>query len=126
MSCAITYYLTYYLTMRRQKQRRLAFTEDEDALLFQYVAEIATRTSELKGNKIYQAFAEENPRHPAQSWRDRAIRRKVGDHPNIIRFLGVSEGKHCIALPDGFSCIMLILYTCVNRVFRLRSINRCA
>src|SRR5205085_266611 len=49
-------------------------TKNEDALLFQYMARIATQTSELKGNKIYQAFAKENPRHLAQSWRDRAIR----------------------------------------------------
>ncbi|CAG8671100.1 774_t:CDS:1, partial [Paraglomus occultum] len=47
---------------------------EEDDLLFQYVARVAAQTDQLKGNKIYEAFAVENPRHHAQSWRDRAIR----------------------------------------------------
>ncbi|CAG8644468.1 2605_t:CDS:2 [Paraglomus occultum] len=60
--------------MKQQKQRRIPFTQEEDDLLFRYVARVAEKTDQLKGNKMYEAFAVENPRHPAQSWRDRAIR----------------------------------------------------
>ncbi|KAF9102570.1 hypothetical protein BGX27_010955 [Mortierella sp. AM989] len=50
------------------------FTLEEDRLLRKFVEEKKSKGAKIKGNRIYEEFATENPQHPSQSWRDRAVK----------------------------------------------------
>ncbi|OQO13231.1 hypothetical protein B0A48_01459 [Cryoendolithus antarcticus] len=56
---------------------RQPFTEEDDRVLKDWVNERVKLGELVKGNKIYRALAEKNPRHTAQSWRDRYVRHLV-------------------------------------------------
>nr|OQO22992.1 hypothetical protein B0A51_08271 [Rachicladosporium sp. CCFEE 5018] len=56
---------------------RQPFTEEDDRVLKDWVNEKVKLGELVKGNKIYRALAEKNPRHTAQSWRDRYVRHLV-------------------------------------------------
>ncbi|KAK6434841.1 hypothetical protein LTR95_008970, partial [Oleoguttula sp. CCFEE 5521] len=53
---------------------RQPFTKEDDRVLKEWVMERAKLGELVKGNKIYRALAEQNPRHTAQSWRDRYVK----------------------------------------------------
>ncbi|KFY39825.1 hypothetical protein V494_03816 [Pseudogymnoascus sp. VKM F-4513 (FW-928)] len=56
------------------KLTRTPFTGADDMAIRIWVAKAELKGLSVKGNEIYQQFAEKNPRHTAQSWRDRYIK----------------------------------------------------
>ncbi|KAG6086422.1 hypothetical protein E4U15_000696 [Claviceps sp. LM218 group G6] len=58
-------------TQESRKRTRTIFTPAEDAALLIYVE---SHTKDRTGNHIYKIFAESNPRHTWQSWRNRYVR----------------------------------------------------
>ncbi|KAF9913962.1 hypothetical protein BX616_009252 [Lobosporangium transversale] len=63
------------------------YSLEDDNLLRQYIKEKAKENAKLKGNCIYQDFAEAHKQHSWQSWRDRAVRvLKLTDPPSPYEF----------------------------------------
>ncbi|KAG5943877.1 hypothetical protein E4U59_007835 [Claviceps monticola] len=58
-------------TQESKKRTRTTFSPDEDAALLIYVE---SHTKDRTGNQIYKVFAESNPRHTWQSWRNRYMK----------------------------------------------------
>ncbi|KAG6118103.1 hypothetical protein E4U13_000505 [Claviceps humidiphila] len=58
-------------THESRKRTRTIFTPAEDASLLLYVE---SHTKDRTGNQIYKVFAESNPRHTWQSWRNRYMK----------------------------------------------------
>ncbi|OBT66920.1 hypothetical protein VE03_04197 [Pseudogymnoascus sp. 23342-1-I1] len=57
-----------------QKLTRTPFTHEESKAISIWVAKAERLGLSVKGNEIYEQFAEKNPRHTAQSWRDHWIK----------------------------------------------------
>ncbi|KAF2091555.1 hypothetical protein K490DRAFT_32368 [Saccharata proteae CBS 121410] len=53
---------------------RVPYSAADDVELYQWVKQCESQGLQIKGNKIYEQLAERNPRHPAQSWRDRYLK----------------------------------------------------
>ncbi|KAL4804509.1 Rap1 Myb domain-containing protein [Aspergillus unguis] len=58
---------------------RLAYTTQDDQFLYDYMQPYErSGGASIRGNKIYQELAAQNPRHTYQSWRDRYLKRVRG------------------------------------------------
>ncbi|KAI5208403.1 hypothetical protein AUEXF2481DRAFT_41322 [Aureobasidium subglaciale EXF-2481] len=57
-----------------KKATRTAFTDDDDKMLYKWVAKAHEEGLALQGNKLYQQLAAHNDRHTYHSWRDRYIK----------------------------------------------------
>ncbi|KAI5243364.1 hypothetical protein E4T43_04210 [Aureobasidium subglaciale] len=57
-----------------KKSTRTAFTDDDDRMLYKWVAKAHEEGLALQGNKLYQQLAAHNDRHTYHSWRDRYIK----------------------------------------------------
>lgn len=62
------------------KGTRTPFTAEDDRVLWQWVQQRKAQGGLVKGNEIYKQLEAHNPRHTAQSWRDRYIK-KLMDRP---------------------------------------------
>ncbi|KAK4038207.1 Telomeric repeat-binding factor 2-interacting protein 1 [Parachaetomium inaequale] len=56
------------------KKTRIRFTEEDDKLLTEYVADRVRAGKGPNGNEIYKDLEEEHPHHSWHSWRDRWVR----------------------------------------------------
>ncbi|GAB1741998.1 hypothetical protein NU219Hw_g7394t1 [Hortaea werneckii] len=63
------------------KQTRRAFTDEDDKILWQWVQKAEERGGSVKGNDIYKHLEAHNPRHTFQAWRDRYIKKLMGNPP---------------------------------------------
>ncbi|KAL4908985.1 hypothetical protein BDW74DRAFT_174206 [Aspergillus multicolor] len=62
------------------KNHRAPYTIEEDQLLYDYLQQFENDPlASVRGNKIYQKFAEKHPTHTWQSWRDRYLKRVQGN-----------------------------------------------
>ncbi|KAF2202826.1 hypothetical protein GQ43DRAFT_462091 [Delitschia confertaspora ATCC 74209] len=59
---------------RSLKSFRTRFTVDDDRILWNWVQDYVKKGGTVGGNKIYEQLAAVNPRHTAQSWRDRYLK----------------------------------------------------
>ncbi|KAI5204442.1 hypothetical protein E4T39_03619 [Aureobasidium subglaciale] len=57
-----------------KKSTRTPFTDDDDKMLYKWVAKAQEEGLALQGNKLYQQLAAHNDRHTYHSWRDRYIK----------------------------------------------------
>ncbi|KFY00687.1 hypothetical protein O988_03169 [Pseudogymnoascus sp. VKM F-3808] len=57
-----------------KKSTRTPFTHEDDTAISIWVAKAERLGLSVKGNEIYEQFADKNPRHTAQSWRDHWIK----------------------------------------------------
>lgn len=62
------------------KGTRTPFTAEDDRVLWEWVEGSRRRGGMVKGNEIYKALEDKNPRHTFQAWRDRYIK-KLMDRP---------------------------------------------
>ncbi|BCS20729.1 putative transcription factor Rap1 [Aspergillus puulaauensis] len=61
------------------RSHRLAYTIEDDQSIFDYVQQFEKNPkASISGNKIYEEFAAQHPRHTFQSWRDRYLKRLRG------------------------------------------------
>ncbi|KAI7285566.1 hypothetical protein KC345_g1622 [Hortaea werneckii] len=63
------------------KQTRRAFTAEDDTILWQWVQKAEEQGGSVKGNDIYKHLEAHNPRHTFQAWRDRYIKKLMGNPP---------------------------------------------
>ncbi|KAI6790075.1 hypothetical protein KC361_g8152 [Hortaea werneckii] len=63
------------------KQTRRAFTAEDDRVLWQWVQKAEEQGGSVKGNDIYKHLEAHNPRHTFQAWRDRYIKKLMGNPP---------------------------------------------
>ncbi|KAI7535142.1 hypothetical protein KC331_g12183 [Hortaea werneckii] len=63
------------------KQTRRAFTAEDDKVLWQWVQKAEEQGGSVKGNDIYKHLEAHNPRHTFQAWRDRYIKKLMGNPP---------------------------------------------
>ncbi|KAI7360041.1 hypothetical protein KC354_g8987 [Hortaea werneckii] len=63
------------------KQTRRAFTAEDDKILWQWVQKAQEQGGSVKGNDIYKHLEAHNPRHTFQAWRDRYIKKLMGNPP---------------------------------------------
>ncbi|RMY77293.1 hypothetical protein D0863_01423 [Hortaea werneckii] len=63
------------------KQTRKAFTAEDDKILWQWVQKAEEQGGSVKGNDIYKHLEAHNPRHTFQAWRDRYIKKLMGNPP---------------------------------------------
>ncbi|GAB1732101.1 hypothetical protein NU195Hw_g8954t1 [Hortaea werneckii] len=63
------------------KQTRRAFTAEDDKILWQWVQKAEEQGGSVKGNDIYKHLEAHNPRHTFQAWRDRYIKKLMGNPP---------------------------------------------
>ncbi|RMY98683.1 hypothetical protein D0860_08463 [Hortaea werneckii] len=63
------------------KQTRRAFTAEDDRILWQWVQKAEEQGGSVKGNDIYKHLEAHNPRHTFQAWRDRYIKKLMGNPP---------------------------------------------
>lgn len=73
------------------KSTRQPFTHEEDERLTKYVEACLNRGEYGLGNAIYIAFAENNPTHPWQSWRDRWLKKLSLEHKGHLPNPGSSS-----------------------------------
>ncbi|CAG8517830.1 2741_t:CDS:1 [Funneliformis mosseae] len=65
----------------RKSGGRVPFSVSDEHDLYEF---LLNQSKYLRGNKIYEQFAKQNPRHTAQSWRDHALKKYV-DRPHFIK-----------------------------------------
>ncbi|GBC02221.1 hypothetical protein RclHR1_04500009 [Rhizophagus clarus] len=65
----------------RKAGGRIPFSMSDENELFEF---LLNQSKHLRGNKIYEQLAKQNPRHTAQSWRDHALEKYV-DKPHFIK-----------------------------------------
>ncbi|KAI7197255.1 hypothetical protein KC352_g20639, partial [Hortaea werneckii] len=63
------------------KQTRRAFTAEDDKILWQWVQKAEEQGGSVKGNDIYKHLEAHNPWHTFQAWRDRYIKKLMGNPP---------------------------------------------
>ncbi|RMX87782.1 hypothetical protein D0869_02101 [Hortaea werneckii] len=63
------------------KQTRRAFTAEDDEVLWKWVQKAEEQGGSVKGNDIYKHLEAHNPRHTFQAWRDRYIKKLMGNPP---------------------------------------------
>ncbi|KAK6442473.1 hypothetical protein LTR95_001305 [Oleoguttula sp. CCFEE 5521] len=83
---------------------RQPFTEEDDRVLKDWVKKRVKLGELVKGNKIYRALAEKNPRHTAQSWRDRYVRHLATKvDPDTVGPATPSKGRVTFTEADDLS-----------------------
>jgi hypothetical protein len=65
----------------RKAGGRIPFSMSDENELFEF---LLNQSKHLRGNKIYEQLAKQNPRHTAQSWRDHALEKYV-DKPHFVK-----------------------------------------
>ncbi|CAI2183901.1 18457_t:CDS:1 [Funneliformis geosporum] len=66
---------------QRKAGGRVPFSISDEHELYEF---LLNQSKYLRGNKIYEQFAKQNPRHTAQSWRDHALKKYV-DRPRFVK-----------------------------------------
>ena len=65
------------------KRTKTAFTDEDDQILYNWVAPFARSGGKWKGNLIYKQIEEKHPHHTYQSWRSRFIETVQYQHRTI-------------------------------------------
>lgn len=65
----------------RKAGGRVPFSMSDENELFEF---LLNQSKHLRGNKIYEQLAKQNPRHTAQSWRDHALEKYI-DKPHFVK-----------------------------------------
>ncbi|RIA94471.1 hypothetical protein C1645_873420 [Glomus cerebriforme] len=65
----------------RKSGGRIPFSMADENELYEF---LLNQSKHLRGNKIYEQLAKQNPRHTAQSWRDHAIENYL-DKPHFVK-----------------------------------------
>ncbi|CAB4375866.1 hypothetical protein RhiirA1_423971 [Rhizophagus irregularis] len=65
----------------RKAGGRIPFSMSDENELLEF---LLNQSKHLRGNKIYEQLAKQNPRHTAQSWRDHALEKYI-DKPHFVK-----------------------------------------
>ncbi|KAK5110017.1 hypothetical protein LTR62_006384 [Meristemomyces frigidus] len=73
------------------KTTRTAFTAEDDRVLWQWVERACQEGGMPKGNEIYKQLEARNSRHTYQAWRDRYIKKLMGNPPAGVQVTGAAS-----------------------------------
>lgn len=87
------------------RRSKVAYTKEDDCLLHDWMTEHLNSGGADGGNKIYQAIAEQHPRHTSQSWRDRWLKQLKGRPRPVPRSDHAIAQSPTAAVPSNESMV---------------------